>query len=113
MGLAVAGSLVFGGPVAADTYRVKATDNDRWNPDFRHITRGDRITWINPERFDRVHDLKAYGGNWNKDVRLQPGERTRKTFRQNGTYKYRCEIHSDLDAGNCDGMCGVIHVMGA
>jgi plastocyanin len=95
---------------AADTKRVKATANDRWNPDFRHITPGDRIIWKNPARHDELHDLKSYGGNWNKDETLSPGESTRKRFRRTGTFKYRCVIHSNMSQGQCSGMCGVIHV---
>jgi plastocyanin len=94
----------------ADTRRVKATANDKWDPDFRHITKGDRIVWKNPARHDQVHNVKAYSNNWNKFETLSPGESTRKRFRRRGTYKYRCTLHSDLDNGQCSGMCGIIHV---
>ena len=114
-GLAVAlvGGLTFAPAALGDTFRVKTTDNNRWNPDFRHITRGDRIVWKNPESRNRTHDVKAYGNNWNKYEVLSPGEATRKRFRRNGTYKYRCTIHSSLNNGDCNGMCGVIHVQGS
>ncbi|MDQ3985538.1 MAG: hypothetical protein M3280_03465 [Actinomycetota bacterium] len=111
IGLVVAGSLVFGGPVAADTFRVKTTDNNRWNPDFRHITRGDRIKWINPARFDTVHNVKSYRRNWDFFETLSPGERTSKRFRREGEFRYRCTLHSELNDGVCTGMCGMIHVM--
>ena len=94
-----------------DTFRVRATDNNRWNPDFKHISRGDRIAWKNVD--STVHNIKAYSNNWNKYETLSPGEVTRKRFRNNGTYKYRCTIHSSLNNGDCNGMCGVIHVQGS
>ncbi len=107
---AVVAGLVLAPAAIADTFRVKATRNDTWNPDFRHIQRRDRIVWKNPARFNTVHNIKAYSNNWNKFERLSPGERTRKRFRRRGTYKYRCTLHSDMDNGQCTGMCGIIHV---
>ena len=104
--------LVFAPSALGDTFRVKATLGNDWTPDFRHITRGDRIVWKNPARHDRAHDVKAYGGNWRKYEFLSPGERTSKRFRRNGTYRYRCTLHSTVNNGNCNGMCGVIHVEG-
>ena len=110
--VALCAGLLLAPAAEADTLIVKATANDRWNPDFRHIAPGDRISWRNPARHDDLHDLKSYGGNWNKDETLSPGERTRKRFPNTGVYKYRCVIHSNLSNGNCTGsMCGVIHVM--
>jgi plastocyanin len=96
-----------------DTFRVRATANNRWNPDFKHITRGDRIAWKNPAKHNTVHNVKAYSNNWNKFETLSPGEVTRKRFRKNGTYKYRCTLHSTMNNGDCNGMCGVIHVQGS
>lgn len=111
--LVLVGSLVFAPSALGDSFRVKATAGNDWSPDFRHITRGDRIVWKNPARLDRAHDIKAYGNNWSKYEVLSPGESTRKRFRNNGTYKYRCRIHSSLNNGDCNGMCGVIHVQGS
>ena len=96
-----------------DTFRVRATANDRWNPSFKHITRGDKIVWKNPAKHNTVHNVRAYSNNWNKSETLSPGERTGKRFKKNGTYKYRCTLHSNLNNGDCNGMCGVIHVQGA
>lgn len=90
---------------------VKATANDTWNADYNHITPGTRVVWKNPERHNMPHDLTAYGRNWDKRVYLRPGDQTAKRFRSTGTYKYRCRLHSQLADGQCDGMCGVIHVM--
>ena len=91
--------------------RIKATANDTWNPDSAHVSPGGRVVWVNPERHDTPHDLKAYGGNWTKRVVLEPGERTGKRFRTEGSYKYYCQIHGRLVDGRCQGMCGVVHVM--
>ena len=93
-----------------DTYTIRATSTNSWNPDFRHITKGNRIRWRNPSTNFSDHVVKSYGNNWSKNVRLDPGEATRKRFRRTGAFKYRCTIHSTLSGGNCNGMCGVVHV---
>ena len=99
-------ALSLGAPV-----RVKATADDRWDPSYSHIPPGTRVVWINPERLNEVHDVTAYGRGWDKQVTLQPGERTGKRFRDTGPYKYRCRLHSTKRPGEqCQGMCGVIHV---
>jgi plastocyanin len=108
--ISAAGALMLGPVAQADSFRVKTTNNRRWNPDFRHINPGDRIVWKNPARHDKVHNIKAYGNNWNKFETLSPGEATRKRFHNTGTYKYRCTLHSNRNDGNCNGMCGIIHV---
>ena len=108
--VALAVGLVGAPEALGATYRVRATSSNRWNPDFRHILKGDRIVWRNPATLGRVHNVRSYGGNWNKAVTLLPGESTRKRFRRRGTFKYRCSIHSSLSNGRCNGMCGVVHV---
>lgn len=90
-----------------ETSRIKATDSREWSPDFKHIRPGDKMVWRNPT--SRTHTVTAYGG-WSKSNRLQPGERTSKVFRSEGVYKFRCKIHSSLSNGDCNGMCGVVHV---
>lgn len=110
--VATIAGLVFAPSALGDTFRVRATANNKWNPDFKHITRGDRIVWKNPARHNRVHNVVATSDNWNKSETLSPGESTRKRFRKNGTYKYRCTIHSQGKCGSND-MCGVIHVQGS
>lgn len=90
------------------TARIKATDSRRWNPDFKHIEPGSKIVWRNPT--SRTHTVTAYGRRWNKDTRLAPGTGTSKTFKREGVYKFRCKKHSTVSDGNCNGMCGVVHV---
>ena len=103
-------SLLFTPAAHGDTYTIRATPSNSWNPDFQHITKGNRIKWKNPSTNVLDHVVKSYGSNWNKKVRLDPGEATRKRFRRSGVFKYRCTIHSSLSNGNCNGMCGVVHV---
>ncbi len=106
--LALAAVVALAGPSPADTLRVRATSQNTWNPDFRHINPGDRIVWKNPT--SRRHTVTAYSGGWSKDTTIRPGERTRFTFRSTGSYLYRCTRHSSLVNGECNGMCGEIHV---
>jgi plastocyanin len=98
----------------ADTVRVRATGSEsegwRWRPATRHAAQGDRVVWRNPT--DRTHTVTAYSNNWSKNTQVGSGERTSKTFRRTGTYKYRCTVqgHSALNNGRCVGMCGKIVV---
>lgn len=105
LGLMATAAISIGAPV-----RIRATAENRWNPDFQHVTPGTRVVWVNPERIGRRHHLAAYGRGWSKDVLLDPGERTGKRFRREGVFKYRCRLHSHLQDGQCHGMCGVVHV---
>ena len=96
-----------------DTSRFRAvgcTDNPRFDPTVRRISRGDRIVWKN--RASCTHTVHAYGRGWSKATTLSPGERTAKKFRRRGTYKFRCLIagHSNLSEGVCSGMCGRVRV---
>lgn len=95
------------------TFRVRATGGPgtfRWDPDFRHIVKGNRIRWRNPTNV--THRVVAYSGPWSKNTAIGPGESTVKKFRRAGTYLYRCTVtgHSALSGGECSGMCGQIHV---
>ena len=98
-------------PSPAETFGVKATDERRWNPATRHISKGDRVRWRNPTNL--THTVTAYGGGWSKNESLSPGERTRFRFTKRGRYTYRCMTagHSSIVDGECQGMCGVVHVM--
>lgn len=101
-------------PSIADTSRIKAAGSDssgwRWDPTSRTISLHDRIVWKNPT--GKRHTVTAYGGNWSKDTRIDPGERTGKRFHAKGTYKFRCTTrgHSALNDGRCVGMCGKVVV---
>ena len=108
--VAVVGAMLAPSSVSAARYRVKATENDEWNPSFRHIEPGGRIVviWKNPT--NDLHDVKSYGRNWDYYRRLPAGETRKKRFRRKGSFKFRCRIHSTLRNGQCEGMCGVIHI---
>ena len=112
--LALTAVLAFPGASTGATFRVKASGdsptNFAWMPDFRHITKGNRIRWTNPT--GATHIVSAYSNNWSKNTTIAPGERTSKVFNKTGSYLYRCTRpgHSTLTNGNCDGMCGEVHV---
>ncbi|MGH2656297.1 MAG: cupredoxin domain-containing protein [Actinomycetota bacterium] len=69
----LAGSVVLGsfGVATAATSRVKAK-GEKWKPLHTYIVRNDTVRWTNPT--SRVHDLKAYGGEWSFKTILDPGE---------------------------------------
>lgn len=110
--LAIGVLLVFAAPSQGDTFRIKAAGSQAegydWRPDFKGISKGDRIVWRNPTGVN--HTVTAYKGPWDKHTVVEPGTRTRKVFKTNGAYYYRCKIHSSMSDGICSGMCGHIHV---
>jgi plastocyanin len=97
-----------------DTSRVKATGTPgsfKWQPGFKHIYKGDRIVWKNTTSSN--HRVVAYSDNWSKNSEIESnGGRTAKKFRKTGSYLYRCTVpgHSAVESGECEGMCGEIHV---
>lgn len=100
-------------PAPADSFNVKASGspgNYRWQPDFRHITKGDKIVWKNPT--SATHTVTAYAGPWNKNSSVPAGGKTSFRFTKKGTYDFRCTQpgHSTVSGGECNGMCGQIHV---
>jgi plastocyanin len=108
LALALASGLVlsFAGTAQAREV-VRATDN-QFRPARVTVSVGEKVLWRNTG--NNPHTVTAYGGNWRKNVPLAPGDRTSKTFAEAGVYKYRCTIHSILDAGQCNGMCGRVTV---
>ena len=88
--------------------RIKATSNRTWNPDFKGVKKGTKVIWKNPTNI--THNVVAYGGGWSKDSNISSGSKTSKRFKKNGAYFYRCRFHSTLSNGDCNGMCGHIHV---
>ena len=106
--VAGAALLIPAGAAQSGPVRIRATDSRTWNPDFKHVVPGTKVVWKNPT--SRRHTLTAWGGNWSKDVTLAPGTRTSKTFRNTGQFPFRCKIHSTVSNGECNGLCGLIHV---
>jgi plastocyanin len=77
------------------------------------IERGDTVRWENSSGDFRAqdHTVKAYGGNWSKSTALPVGATTTKRFTDTGRFKFRCQLHSVMDNGVCEGMCGVVKVV--
>jgi plastocyanin len=88
--------------------RIRATSNRTWNPDFKGVKKGTKVIFKNPTNL--THNVTAYKGDWSKNTDISPGSKTSKVFRKNGAFYYRCRFHSTLVDGDCDGMCGHIHV---
>ena len=93
---------------AQATTVVKATSTQKWNPAKTSISKGVKVVWKNPTT--TTHTVTAYSKNWSKNVTLSPGATTSFVFKNTGTFKFRCTIHSTLVGGVCSGMCGVVKV---
>ncbi|HEX2294841.1 MAG TPA: plastocyanin/azurin family copper-binding protein, partial [Actinomycetota bacterium] len=92
------------------TTRIKAVKRDGkfvWNKDFVSVNKGDKVVWRNPT--NRKHTVTFYQGA-SKDTTIGPDERTSKKFTSTGAKYYRCKLHSTLSDGDCNGMCGHVHV---
>ena len=96
------------GLALADSFSVRATSSNTWDPSIRDIRRNDTVRWTNPTPV--THNVKSYGGNWSYSRTLPPDERVSRVFRSSGIYKFRCTLHSALNDGRCTGMCGKIDV---
>jgi len=84
---------------------VITVGNTFFSPDVSFLDAGTDVTfdWVQGE-----HRLRAYrGATWDSGLRASPA-----TFQipfTGGTVRYRCTIHSRIDAsGSCLGMCGII-----
>jgi plastocyanin len=111
LALAFAALVVVPGTSSGGTSKVKAAGSAgsyRWDPATRKIAKGDRVVWKNPTSAD--HTVTAYGGGWDKNARLDPGDSVKVKFGKSGTYLYRCKLHSTLSDGVCSGMCGKVKV---
>ena len=87
---------------------VKATSTRHWNPAKTTVAKGTKVVWKNPTT--TTHTVTAYSKNWSKNVTLSSGATTSSVFKNTGTFKFRCTIHSTLVGGVCSGMCGVVKV---
>jgi plastocyanin len=106
--VAVAVALSLMGAAVAATKSVRAK-GEKWRPVHTYIGRGDKVRWTNPT--NATHDIKGYGG-WSYNKILRPGNSGTRTFRQRGTFRFRCVRHSAIVGGRCQGMCGIVHVVG-
>jgi plastocyanin len=98
--------LAVAGPAQAATVRIRGRAQ-RWPPHSVTISTGTRVVW---KAVDTTHTVTAYRGDWSKNTTLAAGDTTHFTFRNAGTYKFRCTIHSSIVNGHCEGMCGKIVV---
>jgi len=87
---------------------IKATSTRQWSPAKTSVVKGTKVVWKNPTT--ATHTVTAYKGSWSKNVTLIPGATTSFLFKNTGTFKFRCTIHSTLLNGVCSGMCGVVKV---
>lgn len=109
--LALTGVVVAPGTSIGETSKVKAAGSAgsyTWQPKTRKIAADNKVAWKNPTSAD--HTVTAYGGGWENDVRLNPGDTARIKFGSAGTYLYRCKLHSTMSNGQCNGMCGKVKV---
>ena len=93
-----------------ETTRIRASDANTWRPGHKYIGRGDTVKWTNPS--PRMHNIRSYNAaaDWSFSKQLPRNESRSKRFTRRGLFYYRCSIHSTLNNGDCDGMCGQIHV---
>jgi plastocyanin len=97
---------------SAATFVVRAKEVSpqtyRWRPASLSVAKGSKVVW---RMVDGTHNVTATSNNWNKSSgNLAQGARTGFTFKKNGTFKYRCTLHSTLSNGKCSGMCGKVIV---
>jgi plastocyanin len=97
---------------SAATFVVRArevsTNTYRWRPARLEVAKGSKVVW---RIVDGTHNVNATSNNWNKSTgNLVQGSKTAFTFKRNGTYRYRCTLHSSLSDGKCSGMCGKVVV---
>jgi plastocyanin len=80
-----------------------------WSPTTVRISEGDMIKW---DAVSGSHTVSAYGGRWAFNRQLPNGTVRSRIFRDAGTFRFRCMIHSTLTNGICSGMCGKVVVRG-
>ena len=78
---------------ATQVARVRIIDN-AFRPQNLTVARGDVVRWVNSG--DRTHTTTSNTGAWNQT--LSPGDTFRRRFRQAGTFRYHCTIHSEMTA---------------
>ena len=97
MGLAlafVATPLATASPARAADHSVAISD-DAFGPSVLNLSVGDTVTWTNTD--DSPHTVTAEGGAFDSG-NMDPGAIFSFTFTEPGTYTYRCDYHSDMQA---------------
>ena len=101
--IAVAGllaALAAAPPALAANAEVRAVDSaiedqNRWEPANVTVNAGETVTW----RFDTLgaHNVKSTTTNWTMSTsNLHSGATATYTFAAEGTYDFRCDLHSNM-----------------
>ena len=93
----------------AQTTKVVRGVGTSWSPRVIRIASGTTIRW---KAVSNSHTVTAYGGHWTFNRSLPQGSSIERRFKTQGTFLFRCRIHSQLVNGVCQGMCGKV-VVGA
>lgn len=100
-------------PTAQAAVVVKAVQSDAsptgyaFRPKTLEVAVGTKVTW---KAVAGSHDVTATSKNWKKKSALQIGVPTSFTFKDTGTFRYRCTVHSSMVDGRCQGQCGKVIV---
>ncbi len=78
-----------------------------WSPRVIRIASGTSVRW---KAVSNSHTVTAYGGHWTFNRSLPQGSSIQHRFKTQGTFLFRCRIHSQLVNGKCQGMCGKVVV---
>jgi plastocyanin len=119
LSLLMAMSVVFlavalAGSAGARPFLIDVADGGlKYSPKTAHVKKGKRIKWTN--QGSGTHTVTFYKKPSGSDVKsftLSAGSSKKRKPKKTGTYKYRCLIgsHSDLDGGQCSGMCGKLKI---
>jgi plastocyanin len=102
------------GSAAARPFLIDVADGGlKYSPKTAHVKKGKKIKWTN--QATGTHTVSFYKKPSGSDVKsftLSAGASKKREADKTGTYKYRCLIasHSDLDGGQCTGMCGKLKI---
>jgi plastocyanin len=103
---AVVATLVGQAMPASASVLVRAKCNF-WSPSTVKVAKGTKVVW---KSVCASHTVTSYSKNWSKNVVLNQGQTTSRTFKSKGVFKFRCRFHSTLSNGVCHGMCDRVRV---
>lgn len=78
-------------PRAVETNEVVIPGRWVFEPQVIRVSQGTTVTWIN--NGGQSHTVTFRNREREFDVELEPGEETRHTFEEPGTYDYYCKFH--------------------
>lgn len=98
-----------------DDAEVVEMQGTQFMPSDLTIEAGTKVIWHNTD--SQIHNVVAQdeGADWAMESGelLESGDRYEYTFDEPGTYAYRCEPHSSMQDGECNGMCATVTVEAA